>query len=675
MRLIYTQILLLTAFLFAAEDIVINEIMYNSPDADIEFVELTNISGAGVNIQGWYILDDNDDHKPCYLSGTLSSGEYLVIAGNKNLFTASYPDVTTINPNDFDNGADGWSLGNGGDAVRLYNGSGQLMDIVSYLDGGEWPGSADGEGPSLELLNPAFDNALPINWDPSAENGGTPGAVNSVLTSDVKPICKDGQRSIDLPASSDEVTVSVIAFDAENLSKVELMVNFENGYEVFTMNDDGEDSDLIACDSVFTAVIPQKPGGTLVKYYARATDNADQTETWPNDAPAEYHAYTVDYIPPDLKITEVLTVNNGINQDSAGEFDDWFEIYNNDTKTVNLSGMFVGNSFGNSRQFELPAVELSPDNYLLIWADNDTEQGSMHVNFKLSSKGESVALFESVDCGNVLIHGWKYGRTSADISMGYQSEDATAPDYLQLPTPGASNDNTGYFSAVCINEFQSTSAFGGQDDWIEIYNRGNSTVDLSGCFLSDERGDNAKWSFPTGTTLEAGVYLVIYEDALGFGFSSEGDDVIMLTAPDSTTGLDFYDFGPQQADKSEGRYPDGSGVWQQFDTPTRGSTNNNNTPITNKPECKFPQTIVLYPNYPNPFNPTTTIQYYLPEKSDVVLTVFNISGCKVETLVNQSQTSGRYFVKWDASRYPSGVYFYKIQADGWYRNRKCILMK
>ena len=663
----------------AADEIVINEIMYNSDGDDVEFVEIYNASSSAMNLQDWYLLDDNDGHAHCLLTGTLQPGEYLVIAGNITLFQQKYPGVININPNDFDTGIDAWRFGNGGDVVRLFESSGGLHDSVPYDDGGTWPGSPDGGGPSLELLYPALDNSNSTSWDPSSVPDGTPGVVNSVFTNNVPPTCKDGERQIGLPASADAVPVTVLAFDIEGLDKVELFVDSGTGYVTQAMNDNGVDGDAVAGDSIFTSIISPTNTGTLIKYYARAMDSVGQEDDWPNNAPEEYHAYTVDYTPPKLRINEVLALNNSTNSDEAGEFDDWFEIYNADNVTVNLGGMYVSTALNTSRAFELPTVNLAAGEYLVVWADRDTEQGSLHADFRLSANGESIALFETIDHGNVLIHGWKYGLMSADVSMGYFPEDGSAPEYLTIPTPGASNDSSHLLSQVCINEFQSTSAFGGpQDDWIEIYNRSPQAFDLTGCFLSDERGDNTKWTFPQ-TILQPGEYLVIFEDVLNFGFSSDGDDVIMFTAADSVTGLDFYDFGPQQADISEGRFPDGTNSWNFFAMPTPGTVNTNPTSVDETPQT-VPEGFSLFQNYPNPFNPETVITYSLPQQTEVNLTVFNLLGQMVFKLVDKKQDAGSYTVQWNGMSSnglaaASGVYIYKLSAADFSTTRKMLLLR
>lgn len=80
-------------------------------------------------------------------------------------------------------------------------------------------------------------------------------------------------------------------------------------------------------------------------------------------------------------------------------------------------------------------------------------------------------------------------------------------------------------------------------------------------------------------------------------------------------------------------------------------------------------------NYPNPFNPVTSIRYSLPKTSKVTLTVFDLLGRKVETLVNREKKAGRYTIKWNASKLSSGIYFYRIKAGKFTDVKKCILMK
>ena len=88
-----------------------------------------------------------------------------------------------------------------------------------------------------------------------------------------------------------------------------------------------------------------------------------------------------------------------------------------------------------------------------------------------------------------------------------------------------------------------------------------------------------------------------------------------------------------------------------------------------------PEEYVLYQSYPNPFNPSTTIKYSIPNSDRVSLKVYDILGREVETLVNDFRTAGTYSVEFNASRFASGVYFYQIQSRNFIETKKMILLK
>ena len=90
---------------------------------------------------------------------------------------------------------------------------------------------------------------------------------------------------------------------------------------------------------------------------------------------------------------------------------------------------------------------------------------------------------------------------------------------------------------------------------------------------------------------------------------------------------------------------------------------------------QLPSSIKLYPNYPNPFNPTTTIHYALPASGNVRLTVYNILGRQVAQLVDRRQAAGNHEIRFNASQLSSGVYFYRLRVNSIVRTGKMMLIK
>ena len=99
------------------------------------------------------------------------------------------------------------------------------------------------------------------------------------------------------------------------------------------------------------------------------------------------------------------------------------------------------------------------------------------------------------------------------------------------------------------------------------------------------------------------------------------------------------------------------------------------TYISTKKISSLPQDFVLNQNYPNPFNSTTNIEFYLAEKKDITITIFNAIGQEVTELVSQNLKAGFHNYEWNASGYASGVYFYKLSSGDFVKTKKMLLLK
>jgi flagellar hook assembly protein FlgD len=93
-----------------------------------------------------------------------------------------------------------------------------------------------------------------------------------------------------------------------------------------------------------------------------------------------------------------------------------------------------------------------------------------------------------------------------------------------------------------------------------------------------------------------------------------------------------------------------------------------------------PNEFTLHENYPNPFNPTTTLRFDVPEVSDITVTIFNMLGQKVRTFNLNNTPAGYHSVKWNARNdygdpVGAGVYLYQLQANQFIKTRKMVLLK
>jgi hypothetical protein len=157
------------------DTLVINEINYNSsPDFDPgDWVEIYNPQPYSVDVSGWVFKDEDDLHSYAIPQGTVMPAMgYLVLCTDITAFDALFPAVQNRV------GPIGFGLSGNGELIRLYNPDVLQIDTVNYDDTAPWPVEPDGNGPTLELINPTLDNALASSWKASYTPHGTPGEPN-----------------------------------------------------------------------------------------------------------------------------------------------------------------------------------------------------------------------------------------------------------------------------------------------------------------------------------------------------------------------------------------------------------------------------------------------------------------------------------------------------------------
>jgi len=145
-----------------------------------DWVELHNPTDESITIGLWKFKDEKEDHVFIISEEmVIQPGQYLVLCRDTLSFKDNFPSIVNFA------GDLGFGLSGGGELIRLFDSNGELVDSLEYDNSSPWPTDPDGNGPTLELLHPSFDNELGESWAASISHGGTPGAVNSVYLTDI----------------------------------------------------------------------------------------------------------------------------------------------------------------------------------------------------------------------------------------------------------------------------------------------------------------------------------------------------------------------------------------------------------------------------------------------------------------------------------------------------------
>lgn len=142
-----------------------------------------------------------------------------------------------------------------------------------------------------------------------------------------------------------------------------------------------------------------------------------------------------------IVINEFMADNASVITDETGEYEDWIEIYNFGDEPVDIGGWFFTDDFDEPKAFRIrqgnDSTIVPPKSHLLLWADDDWEQGILHLEFKLSRKGEQIAIYD-MD-GETLIDSVSFKLQLPDHSRGRKSDNASEWVDFKMPTPGTSN--------------------------------------------------------------------------------------------------------------------------------------------------------------------------------------------------------------------------------------------
>lgn len=285
------------------------------------------------------------------------------------------------------------------------------------------------------------------------------------------------------------------------------------------------------------------------------------------------------------KINELLASNQLANFDDFFESDDWVEIYH-EGPILNLAGYYLSDREDDLTKWQFPSDDAGtttvlPGGHMIVWLDNDEEQGADHATFKLSPDGEGVFLTEPD--GVTIVDSITFPPQQTDVSYGRECDGCEDWIYFNVPTPSAENSETLLATPLLyINEvlISNTSNLIDEnleaDPWVEIYNPNSFQVNLSGYTFSTSEGgsytlpNDAPWE----TTVEGDGFLLFWFD----GQVDQGGHHIDIN-PSVTSGTltvsgpdgviaDEYNYEVALANNSWGRISDGSPSSQWFSTPT-----------------------------------------------------------------------------------------------------------
>ena len=291
-----------------------------------------------------------------------------------------------------------------------------------------------------------------------------------------------------------------------------------------------------------------------------------------------------------LIINEVMLVNNTTIKDKDGSYNDYIELYNGNDYDVNLYGYFLTDSMKDTRKWTFPDISIKAHDYLVIFASGkDRKEDELHTNFKLDSKGETVALSNS---DAKIISKVYVKETYKDTSYGYNGEKYV---YYYNGTPGS--ENKGDYSTEPIYELKNDYKLSITEymtnnlsykissdkkyySLIEIYNNDSKDIDLEGFYLSDKEDNITKYQLPK-VVIKKNEYLYFYASGLDKIIDKEihtnfklnnNDGVLLLSSPNKSI-IDRVNIMELDGNLSYGLYQD---KWYKYSNPSFGKENTNN---------------------------------------------------------------------------------------------------
>ena len=216
---------------------------------------------------------------------------------------------------------------------------------------------------------------------------------------------------------------------------------------------------------------------------------------------------------------------------------------------------------------------------------------------------------------------------------------------IRVNQDALNNGKSQFFTGITVDDF------GGVN--IIFYDDRNTTNDSSGVFLARSTNAGNSWA---EYEISDHNFKPIAIGGLGQGYMGDNIDI-------TSVGNKLF---PVWMDNSTGTYQ----IWSvPIEILSVG--------VNGEDYASIPKEFNLEQNFPNPFNPTTNIEFSLPYNSDVLLKVYDLTGKEIVTLINEPKTTGNHKINFDAAEYnlSSGVYFYSLTANGFTQTKPMMLLK
>ncbi len=284
---------------------------------------------------------------------------------------------------------------------------------------------------------------------------------------------------------------------------------------------------------------------------------------------------------PPLRLNEIVLQNLSGPADSAGDRDPWIEIFNAGSDPISMDGFYLGTACTNLLSWAFPADAAVPaGGFLQVWLDAEPTESTAaapHADLTPIFPEGMVLLSRLVNTQTQMVDYLSYRPIPADRSFGAYPDGETAGHRVfHYPTPGATNNPAAGPANVLFNEWMPQNngavpdpADSDFDDWFELYNADDTTIDLTGFYLTDDPARANRFVIPAGVSIPARGFLLVWADQetwqnstqradlhVNFQLDSEGESLALL-APDDRL-VDAIEFGVQTNQASQGRYPDGA---------------------------------------------------------------------------------------------------------------------